>query len=51
MWLQSFGGRPIISAFMKDRSIGEKRLTSMPDRVTNTARRAHPEPLPLKSQP
>ena len=47
MWLQSFSQRPIISGFMKDRSIGEKRLTSMPDRVTNTARRAHPEPLPL----
>jgi len=38
MWLQSFGARPIITGFMKDRSLGEKRLTSMPDRVTNTAR-------------
>ena len=48
MWLQSFGGRPIISAFMKDRSIGEKRLTSMPDRVTNTARRGPPRtPAPI----
>ena len=36
MWQQSFGQRKIISGFMKDRSLGEKRLASMPDRVTNT---------------
>ena len=36
MWQQSFGQRKIISEFMKDRSLGEKRLASMPDRVTNT---------------
>uniref|UniRef100_A0A7S0EEX2 Endonuclease/exonuclease/phosphatase domain-containing protein n=1 Tax=Phaeocystis antarctica TaxID=33657 RepID=A0A7S0EEX2_9EUKA len=36
MWQASFGQRKIISGFMKDRSLGEKRLASMPDRVTNT---------------
>merc|ERR1719424_1160379 len=36
MWLQSFGQRKIIAGFMKDHSLGEKRLASMPDRVTNT---------------
>jgi len=36
LWQSSFGQRAIISGFMKDRSLGEKRLASMPDRVTNT---------------
>ena len=36
MWQASFSQRKIISGFMKDRSLGEKRLASMPDRVTNT---------------
>ena len=31
-----FAGRKIISGFMKDKELGEKRLASMPDRVTNT---------------
>ena len=36
MWLNDYSQRRIISTFLKDVSIGEKRLTSMPDRVTNT---------------
>jgi len=35
-WHEDFRSRKIISGFLKDRSIGEKRLASMPDRVTNT---------------
>lgn len=35
-WEQNFKGRKIISEFIKDASIGKKRLASMPDRVTNT---------------
>ena len=29
-------GRPIIAGFLKDKSLGSKRLASMPDRMTNT---------------
>jgi hypothetical protein len=36
MWRDDLSQRRIISTFMKDASIGEKRLASMPDRVTNT---------------
>ena len=36
MWQSSFAERKIISGFMKDASLGEKRLASMPDRITNT---------------
>ena len=36
MWQSSFGQRKIIAEFMKDPTLGEKRLASMPDRVTNT---------------
>jgi hypothetical protein len=35
-WEQNFKNRKIISEFIKDGSIGKKRLASMPDRVTNT---------------
>lgn len=36
MWEAEYRGRSIIKDFMKDRTIGSKRLTSMPDRMTNT---------------
>eukprot|EP00005_Dracoamoeba_jomungandri_P000734 CAMPEP_0174256650 /NCGR_PEP_ID=MMETSP0439-20130205/5864_1 /TAXON_ID=0 /ORGANISM="Stereomyxa ramosa, Strain Chinc5" /LENGTH=502 /DNA_ID=CAMNT_0015339363 /DNA_START=150 /DNA_END=1658 /DNA_ORIENTATION=+ len=35
-WVESYKDRKIISEFIKDREIGSKRLTSMPDRFTNT---------------
>ena len=35
-WHRYYKDRKIISEFMKDKMIGSKRLTSMPDRVTNT---------------
>ena len=35
-WENDFKSRPIITGFMKDKSLGSKRLTSMPDRYTNT---------------
>jgi len=36
VWHDDLKGRPIVSGFLKDKSIGSKRLASMPDRVTNT---------------
>lgn len=36
IWVSEYRSRKIISGFLKDRSIGSKRLISMPDRVTNT---------------
>eukprot|EP01061_Rhynchopus_euleeides_P018229 TRINITY_DN30146_c0_g2_i4.p1 TRINITY_DN30146_c0_g2~~TRINITY_DN30146_c0_g2_i4.p1 ORF type:complete len:1794 (+),score=828.70 TRINITY_DN30146_c0_g2_i4:104-5485(+) len=36
MWTEDFQNRKVISGFLKDKSIGKKRLASMPDRVTNT---------------
>lgn len=36
IWTNDYRGRNIISGFLKDDIIGKKRLTSMPDRVTNT---------------
>ena len=36
LWTSDFRKRPIISGFMKDKALGEKRLASMPDRITNT---------------
>lgn len=36
VWKDDFSKRRIISGFLKDKGIGEKRLASMPDRVTNT---------------
>ncbi|GBG29888.1 Hypothetical Protein FCC1311_061082 [Hondaea fermentalgiana] len=41
MWKTNFRSRKIISGFLKDGELGKKRLTSMPDRVTNT--------IPLRS--
>lgn len=35
-WTNDYSQRRIISGFMKDKSIGDKRLASMPDRYTNT---------------
>jgi hypothetical protein len=35
-WETDFRGRRIVSGFLKDPVLGEKRLTSMPDRTTNT---------------
>lgn len=35
-WSDEYRSRKIISGFLKDKSIGKKRLASMPDRVTNT---------------
>ena len=35
-WSNDFAQRKIISSFMKDKALGEKRLASMPDRITNT---------------
>eukprot|EP00457_Paulinella_chromatophora_P002642 gb/GEZN01002647.1/.p1 GENE.gb/GEZN01002647.1/~~gb/GEZN01002647.1/.p1 ORF type:complete len:475 (+),score=72.79 gb/GEZN01002647.1/:325-1749(+) len=37
-WQQDLSDRRIISGFLKDKTIGDKRLASMPDRVTNTVR-------------
>ena len=36
IWNDDFSKRKIISGFMKDKSLGDKRLASMPDRYTNT---------------
>ena len=36
MWEGDYRKRRIISGFMKDKEIGNKRLASMPDRITNT---------------
>ena len=35
-WREDFSKRMAISGYLKDKSIGIKRLTSMPDRITNT---------------
>mmetsp|Transcript_19010 Transcript_19010/g.44344 ORF Transcript_19010/g.44344 Transcript_19010/m.44344 type:complete len:585 (-) Transcript_19010:72-1826(-) len=35
-WKSDFHKRKIISEFLLDKGLGKKRLTSMPDRVTNT---------------
>merc|ERR1719238_904688 len=36
LWRSDFAKRKIISGFMKDAGLGEKRFASMPDRITNT---------------
>ena len=36
LWEDDFRGRSIITGFMKDKTLGNKRLASMPDRFTNT---------------
>ena len=35
-WVNDYSKRKAISGFLRDSKIGEKRLTSMPDRITNT---------------
>jgi len=35
-WESDFRNRRIISGFLKDKMLGNKRLASMPDRITNT---------------
>ena len=35
-WTNTYKDKKIISEFLKDASIGKKRLVSMPDRITNT---------------
>lgn len=35
-WKEEYMARKVISGFVKDKTIGSKRLASMPDRVTNT---------------
>jgi len=35
-WKEEYKSRKIITEFVKDKTIGSKRLASMPDRVTNT---------------
>mmetsp|Transcript_136771 Transcript_136771/g.272792 ORF Transcript_136771/g.272792 Transcript_136771/m.272792 type:complete len:672 (+) Transcript_136771:92-2107(+) len=36
MWHEDFSKRKIVSGFLKDKTLGLKRLASMPDRMTNT---------------
>ena len=38
VWEKDLMSRKAVSEFLKDRSFGEKRLISMPDRVTNSVR-------------
>ena len=35
-WISEYRGRTAIGGFLKDRDLGNKRLISMPDRITNT---------------
>lgn len=35
VWAEDYSKRAIVSGFMKDKVLGEKRIASMPDRVTN----------------
>jgi hypothetical protein len=36
MWNDQYRARKVVSGFLTDKTIGSKRLASMPDRVTNT---------------
>jgi hypothetical protein len=36
LWVRDYSQRTIIEGFLKDSSLGKKRLASMPDRITNT---------------
>jgi len=45
VWRDDYSSRKIISAFLKDAKLGEKRLASMPDRVTNTISTADQGPV------
>lgn len=38
IWSTDFSERRVVSTFLKDKSLGKKRLISMPDRLTNTIR-------------
>ena len=42
-WQTEYKDRCIVSQFLKDKLIGAKRLTSMPDRFTNTINDAYGE--------
>lgn len=35
-WVSDYSQRKIVTEFLKDTSLGDKRLASMPDRITNT---------------
>ena len=37
-WRRDFSTRRIVSQFLRDNTLGKKRLVSMPDRMTNTIR-------------
>ena len=45
LWTTDYSSRKIVSGFLKDAAIGEKRLASMPDRVTNTINTASGVPV------
>mmetsp|Transcript_73694 Transcript_73694/g.196065 ORF Transcript_73694/g.196065 Transcript_73694/m.196065 type:complete len:556 (-) Transcript_73694:622-2289(-) len=44
-WFGSLSKRRAVSEFLKDVSFGEKRLISMPDRMTNILKNAHGETI------
>jgi len=44
-WDEDFSKRTIVEGFLKDKSLGSKRLASMPDRVTNTIFTASGSPV------
>ena len=41
IWEEDWAARPIVAGFMKDKQLGEKRLASMPDRITNSINTAN----------
>lgn len=53
LWRSDFRERKIISGFLRDGTLGKKRLASMPDRFTNTITAAdgssHPRPSVINS--
>lgn len=53
LWQADFCKRRIVTGFLKDASLGKKRLASMPDRFTNTITAAdgssHPRPAVINS--
>ena len=55
-WANDLSKRQIIAGFMQDKGLGEKRLISMPDRVTNTigtsgGRACRPTPTSCCAEP
>lgn len=36
LWTAEYSSRPLVSGFLKDKTLGAKRFMSMPDRFTNT---------------